>query len=91
MPLQRGGIKPKSEFRRDCRIFFCESKKAFEIRGWAHQIGEPFLFVGPWRSLVSALVWGTRGPEFESRWPDHFSRFHCERLSFQAKLTRNGN
>ena len=23
-----------------------------------------------WRSLVSALVWGTRGPEFESRRPD---------------------
>ena len=26
---------------------------------------------GLWRSLVSALVWGTRGPEFESRQPDH--------------------
>jgi hypothetical protein len=26
---------------------------------------------GAWRSLVSALVWGTRGPEFESRRPDH--------------------
>ena len=25
---------------------------------------------GTWRSLVSALVWGTRGPEFESRRPD---------------------
>ena len=25
---------------------------------------------GVWRSLVSALVWGTRGPEFESRHPD---------------------
>ncbi|MDX6439827.1 MAG: hypothetical protein QOF45_2410 [Gaiellaceae bacterium] len=25
---------------------------------------------GAWRSLVSALVWGTRGPEFESRRPD---------------------
>src|SRR6266498_2920997 len=26
---------------------------------------------GAWRSLVSALVWGTRGPEFKSRRPDH--------------------
>ena len=25
---------------------------------------------GAWRSLVSALVWGTRGPEFKSRRPD---------------------
>lgn len=25
---------------------------------------------GVWRSLVSALVWGTRGPEFKSRHPD---------------------
>ena len=28
---------------------------------------------GAWRSLVSALVWGTRGPEFESRRPDRVS------------------
>src|SRR5215211_5882941 len=26
---------------------------------------------GAWRSLVSARVWGTRGPEFKSRRPDH--------------------
>ena len=26
---------------------------------------------GAWRSLVSALVWGTRGPEFKSRRPDY--------------------
>ena len=25
---------------------------------------------GAWRSLVSALVWGTRGPRFESGRPD---------------------
>lgn len=25
---------------------------------------------GLWRSLVSALVWGTRGPGFKSRQPD---------------------
>ena len=25
---------------------------------------------GAWRSLVSALVWGTKGREFESRRPD---------------------
>ena len=25
---------------------------------------------GAWRSLVSAPVWGTGGPEFESRRPD---------------------
>jgi hypothetical protein len=28
---------------------------------------------GAWRSLVSALVWGTRGPEFKSRRPDEES------------------
>ena len=28
--------------------------------------------VGPWRSLVSASVWGTEGREFESRRPDQF-------------------
>src|SRR6266542_4700507 len=28
---------------------------------------------GAWRSLVSALVWGTRGPEFKSRRPDQGS------------------
>ena len=27
--------------------------------------------VGPWRSLVSASVWGAEGREFESRRPDH--------------------
>src|ERR671931_330342 len=35
--------------------------------------GEPCYGVlrrGAWRSLVSALVWGTRGPEFKSRRPD---------------------
>lgn len=31
-------------------------------------------FVGLWRSLVSASVWGTEGREFESRQPDHFHR-----------------
>lgn len=30
--------------------------------------------VGPWRSLVSASVWGTEGREFESRRPDHPKR-----------------
>src|SRR6266540_5095643 len=29
---------------------------------------------GAWRSLVSALVWGTRGPEFKSRRPDWGTR-----------------
>ena len=40
---------------------------------------------GAWRSLVSALVWGTRGPEFESRRPDciepsALSRWQCAGL-----------
>jgi hypothetical protein len=30
---------------------------------------------GAWRSLVSALVWGTRGPEFKSRRPDEKASF----------------
>jgi hypothetical protein len=29
---------------------------------------------GAWRSQVSALVWGTRGPEFKSRRPDSLSQ-----------------
>ena len=32
---------------------------------------------GAWRSLVSALVWGTRGPEFESRRPDQVFMRDC--------------
>ena len=32
---------------------------------------------GAWRSLVSALVWGTRGPEFKSRRPDSEKSLHC--------------
>jgi hypothetical protein len=27
--------------------------------------------VGAWRSMVSALPWGGRGPRFESGRPDH--------------------
>jgi hypothetical protein len=34
-----------------------------------------FMPRGAWRSLVSALVWGTRGPEFESRRPDRKGPF----------------
>src|SRR6056297_2821524 len=45
-------------------------------RGAATELGR---VVGPhtyglWRSLVSALVWGTRGREFESPQPDWVSR-----------------
>ena len=36
---------------------------------------------GAWRSLVSALVWGTRGPEFESRRPDCTKP--CQRGAFR--------
>lgn len=32
--------------------------------------------VGPWRSLVSASVWGAEGREFESRRPDHSENAH---------------
>ena len=35
-----------------------------------------FLARGAWRSLVSALVWGTKGREFESRRPDR-DRAYC--------------
>jgi hypothetical protein len=37
---------------------------------------------GAWRSLVSALVWGTRGPEFESRRPDRRKPRGCEAFLF---------
>jgi hypothetical protein len=36
-------------------------------RSIARLLSNPY---GAWRSLVSALVWGTRGPEFKSRRPD---------------------
>lgn len=32
--------------------------------------------VGPWRSLVSASVWGAEGREFESRRPDQSENAH---------------
>ena len=32
--------------------------------------------VGPWRSLVSASVWGAEGREFESLRPDHSENAH---------------
>ena len=32
--------------------------------------------VGPWRSLVSASVWGAEGREFESHRPDHSENAH---------------
>ena len=42
--------------------------------GWRQAWWEPAWYrvphSGAWRSLVSALVWGTRGPEFKSRRPD---------------------
>ena len=41
------------------------ARAATESSGWYRACGR-----GAWRSLVSALVWGTRGPEFESRRPD---------------------
>ena len=31
---------------------------------------------GTWRSLVSVSVWGTEGPGFKSRRPDHVV-LHC--------------
>gem|GEM_PF-5506642 len=32
--------------------------------------------VGPWRSLVSASVWGAEGREFESLRPDQIRNAH---------------
>jgi hypothetical protein len=31
------------------------------------------IYIGPWRSLASALAWGARGREFESRRPDQIT------------------
>ena len=38
--------------------------------GTLYALGANIRRDGAWRSLVSALVWGTRGPEFKSRRPD---------------------
>jgi hypothetical protein len=50
---------------------------------------------GAWRSLVSALVWGTRGPRFKSGRPDQrkaplmqgFSSSNLDLLPFDSKRT----
>src|SRR6185436_472815 len=42
---------------------------------------------GAWRSLVSALVWGTRGPEFESRRPDHRKALQMRGFSLSESYT----
>ena len=49
--------------------------------------------VGPWRSLVSASVWGTEGREFESRRPDHSNAsgsMGCWRLLFRRAWSDDG-
>src|SRR5205814_1184822 len=51
-------------------------------------LGVPCGRHGAWRSLVSALVWGTRGPEFESRRPDrtHHHQPGFRRLAWCVQL-----
>ena len=46
---------------------------------------------GLWRSLVSALVWGTRGREFESPHPDRIYQVCCDRLVPVSALHRGGS
>src|ERR1041385_894554 len=47
-------------------------------------------FIGAWRSLVSAPVWGTGGREFKSRRSDHdlssFIKWHFDAYSFRRWL-----
>ena len=45
---------------------------------------------GLWRSLVSALVWGTKGPGFKSRQPDRESAgpSGCSARAFCSRRTR---
>ena len=43
---------------------------------------------GLWRSLVSALDWGSRGPGFKSRQPDHDSAVQRAAQSVAAPLDR---
>ena len=43
---------------------------------------------GLWRSLVSASVWGTEGPGFESRQPDHQHRRSAGTCRKDGTLTR---
>ena len=54
------------------------AKANFSARGplcWAHA-SLYMTPVGPWRSLVSASVWGAEGREFESLRPDHSENAH---------------
>jgi hypothetical protein len=46
------------------------TQDAFETEGRRGVDGSMLVGYGAWRSLVSALVWGTRGPRFKSGRPD---------------------
>src|SRR6266480_3542126 len=64
--------------------------------GWArHYSAPPLGATGPcamvgqhgaWRSLVSAPVWGTGGPEFKSRRPDQRKSLETAAFSVHASL-----
>ena len=43
--------------------------------------------IGPWRSLVSALDWGSRGREFKSPRPDESHLNVPERLAVSPRST----
>ena len=46
---------------------------------------------GLWRSLVSASVWGTEGPGFESRQPDHRESRSAVERAFGCALFAPGH
>src|SRR5579884_2002971 len=60
------------------------------LAGRANALGTVSTCRGAWRSLVSALVWGTRGPEFKSRRPDRFDRARADRFSRNARGATSG-
>jgi hypothetical protein len=74
-PTARRAVRALRERRRGRELTFGLTSRSVVQGGreafspkLAYRLG--FRRRGAWRSLVSALVWGTRGPEFESRRPD---------------------
>ena len=71
-------VAPEAARRRARRVPRLPRHAGNRVARWQAVIGtlrlhcprRPLVVDGLWRSLVSALVWGTKGPGFKSRQPD---------------------
>ncbi len=64
------------------RLFDVDGKPTARLSRYRARLG------GLWRSLVSALVWGTRGRRFKSSQPDHVADHVGERLATRPQRSR---